>query len=624
MGHTQLIRLTDEAPFVLGGVMVTPSARTLAFGAHVSMVEPRVMQVLVTLNRGRGAVVGRETLIDACWDGRLIGEDAVNRAILKLRRALAEIGGGVTVETVAKVGYQLRLPDASLQTIPAGGSERKDRRRRLLAGAAALAALAGVGAFFVGSHQAQQQTRVVLVKQLRVAPDDPAARALAQDFTSDLSRAVLGNDSELEFADARDTVRRTAAFTVAGTVATVGKDLHAVVVVSSDGDPAILWSHDYTAPLADVAGLRQQVSTNLAAVLVCALGTRGLPDQVDRRATALYMEACNLHSGDQRQVAYLLRQVTASAPGFAGAWADLAVSLAFASESATGEDAATMRHEADLAARRALALDPHQGNAFYARALLLPGIRNWVARERIVGAGLKAQPDNPQLYSRRGHDLAAIGRQQECIAANRRAVALDPLFPGKAAGLVDALASAGQLDDANDVLVHMQEAWPDNAYTWHARFVTAARIGNPREAEAMLDDPQDPSFRKGEAAAWRVFLEARASPSKGNVDRAVAALVAQRRRGAATDAQLVMDLALLARPKEALDIALRMPAQSETEFWFRSFLGPLRADPRFMSIARTQGLLQIWRATGMWPDFCNDRSLSYNCRSFARAGGSRG
>ena len=107
MANTQVIRLTDAERFALGGVTVTPAARTLAIGAHESVIEPRVMQVLVTLDRRRGEVVGREALIDACWDGRTVGEDAINRAILKLRRALHEIGGDVTIETVAKVGYRL-------------------------------------------------------------------------------------------------------------------------------------------------------------------------------------------------------------------------------------------------------------------------------------------------------------------------------------------------------------------------------------------------------------------------------------------------------------------------------------------------------------------------------------
>lgn len=433
MAETQQIRLTDAARFALGGLTVTPAARTLTYGPREAMIEPRVMQVLVTLHRRCGEVVGREELIDACWEGRTVGEDAVNRAVLKLRRALDEIGSDATVETVARVGYRLcagppgDLDDpARTDQPPARGSGRL-----WLAGGVAAAALAATTLFFVNARARPPTNRIVVVQPMRVAGTDAPARRLAQDFASDLSRAVIGHDGRLEFADTQGGTETAAGFTVAGSAASVGRNLNAVVTVTKGGDPVILWSHDYTAPLDDAVGLRQQISTNVAAVLVCALGTAGVPDKIDERTTALYFEACNLRSGDQRQEAYLLRQVTKRAPRFAGGWADLAVSLAFTREAETGDAARTMRREASAAARRALSLDPHQGNAYYARALLLPGLKNWSARARILRAGLAAQPDNPQLYNRLAIDLAAIGRQQGSIAANRSAVALDPLFPGK-------------------------------------------------------------------------------------------------------------------------------------------------------------------------------------------------
>ncbi len=70
---TDPIRLPDAPRFTLAGVTVTPAARTLAADGRTSVIEPRVMQVLVTLHRQCGEVVGREALIDACRgraDGR--------------------------------------------------------------------------------------------------------------------------------------------------------------------------------------------------------------------------------------------------------------------------------------------------------------------------------------------------------------------------------------------------------------------------------------------------------------------------------------------------------------------------------------------------------------------------
>ena len=629
MADTQVIRLTEAARFALGDVTVTPAARTLTVAARELVIEPRVMQVLVTLNRQRGEVVGREALIDACWDGRTVGEDAINRAILKLRRALDEIGGDVRIETVAKVGYRLCVGEVGSQPDQApSGRAPSDRAPAYVRGRGRLWLLAGTGAVFAlvigalvgGSHKVAKDTRIIVVQPLHVAAGDAPALRLSQDFASDLSRTVLGHDGKLTFADARNGTPRTAAFAVTGSVVSSSKDLHAVVAVNGGDSPTILWSHDYTAPLADAAGFREQISTDVAGVLVCAIGTGGMPDELGFRTIALYLEACNLIAGDHRREAYLLRQVIARAPHFAAAWAALATSLAFASESASGTDANSMRRESRAASQRALSLDPHQGLAYFSRAMLLPGIRNWAAREQIVDAGLAAQPDFPPLYDARANDLAAIGREQDSIATSRRAVELDPLHPGKVASLADALADAGELDEANDVVRHMKEIWPNTGYTWNSRFRTAALFGDPREAEAILGEMRGRFFSAGEAAAWRTFLKAREAPTPDHVHRAIAALLDSRRQGATTDAELVSDFALLGHPEMALDVALHMPAQAETDFWFSEFLKPLWADPRFMVIANRQGLYPIWLATGLWPDFCSDHSLHYNCRNASLSG----
>jgi hypothetical protein len=43
----------------------------------------------------------------------------------------------------------------------------------------------------------------------------------------------------------------------------------------------------------------------------------------------------------------------------------------------------------------------------------------------------------------------------------------------------------------------------------------------------------------------------------------------------------------------------------------------LRRDRRFMTLVRRTGLIQYWRETGRWPDFCAERNLPYNCEAEA-------
>lgn len=72
-------------------------------------VEPRVMQVLLTLYDAN-AVVTRKELIDTCWRGLIVGDDAISRIISRIRRLSEGVAeGGFTVETISKVGYRLHV-----------------------------------------------------------------------------------------------------------------------------------------------------------------------------------------------------------------------------------------------------------------------------------------------------------------------------------------------------------------------------------------------------------------------------------------------------------------------------------------------------------------------------------
>ncbi|GAA4747197.1 alpha/beta fold hydrolase [Sphingomonas daechungensis] len=66
------------------------------------------MQVLVVLGRAHGEVVSRDDLIDQCWGGRIVTDDAINRVIAQIRRVGSEFcQGEFSVQTIRSVGYRL-------------------------------------------------------------------------------------------------------------------------------------------------------------------------------------------------------------------------------------------------------------------------------------------------------------------------------------------------------------------------------------------------------------------------------------------------------------------------------------------------------------------------------------
>jgi hypothetical protein len=100
--------LAQEADFDLGALRVSPSAcRVFAEGREIR-VEAQTMAVLVVLARASGATVSRDKLVESCWQGRIVSDDAITRTIGKVRalaRGLAT--SSFTLETLPKVGYRL-------------------------------------------------------------------------------------------------------------------------------------------------------------------------------------------------------------------------------------------------------------------------------------------------------------------------------------------------------------------------------------------------------------------------------------------------------------------------------------------------------------------------------------
>lgn len=159
------IELAHVEPFRLGSLAVTPAHREVATPAGRSeVIEPRMMQVLVMLAREPGRIVSRDDLVRACWQGRIVGDDAINRVLSRLRRVAQGIGGdSFRIETITKVGYRLVVDRSEdwgaatalgreTRTADSGGAKPAMlHRRTAMLGAAGLAAAAGV-AWVIGQR----------------------------------------------------------------------------------------------------------------------------------------------------------------------------------------------------------------------------------------------------------------------------------------------------------------------------------------------------------------------------------------------------------------------------------------------------------------------------------------
>jgi len=177
IGHDGLavpgrVELAHEPPFRLGILDAEPATRQLKSGDRSETIEPRVMQVLVALFRA-GSIVTREELIQRCWDGRVVGDDAINRVLSRIRHLAVDFGqGSFSVETITKVGYWLHIAgEAPVErefgaTEPDGSSRRNVMAGLAVAGVAA--ALGGTAAwrFIKGARGGSQQAEELYERAL--------------------------------------------------------------------------------------------------------------------------------------------------------------------------------------------------------------------------------------------------------------------------------------------------------------------------------------------------------------------------------------------------------------------------------------------------------------------------
>lgn len=107
------------------------------------------MQGLVALASAKGAILTRDELIARCWDGRIVGEGAIQRVISLLRQIAAATGGAFEIETIPKVGYRLIVGGMPPKPSAPDVSRPRPSRRVLLGGAAAAIAVASPAAYLL-------------------------------------------------------------------------------------------------------------------------------------------------------------------------------------------------------------------------------------------------------------------------------------------------------------------------------------------------------------------------------------------------------------------------------------------------------------------------------------------
>lgn len=604
------LSLAHTPSFALGRLTVEPATRSIAADdGRTERLEPLVMQVLIVLASASGSTLSRDDLIAACWDGRIVTEDAINRVISRLRKALERLGGDeVRLETIPKVGYRLSVSTESPDGDEPAPRSRKSSRYKLVLAAAGIALAAGAG--FWWTQSGRDDALRIGVEPVLSSLGDREARRFASNLTSDLAR-FSASISGIALIDATERKSDPVRLLVRIAVDRDPEGLIARARLVETGGGQVLWSRDFRDAEGDLALLRDRTSVGIAGVIRCGLeraaGPYGFGAQM-----RLYLAACDaLERGDWQAAESYARQIVRLRPKVAAGWGCLAMTILMATEPGARDEARRLAL-ARRYAERAIALDPRSGRAYI--ALSAAGDKFEPRSLDLLAEGIGRDPDQRSLHSFYATHLFNMGYVEASVRPALRALALDPASRNAYSAAVRRLLASGRVEQGFAVQRRAEELWPGNLDLAENRS-RMLHYGDPAQGlrqlrQLNLSPSELPPLTQLE-------LEYRLAPSTPALLQLQAAAEREFANEPSSAWYAAMVFARIGATGQALDWLKRASHRRANNQWSLLFwpdAAAIRREPEFFRSMSRLGLVEFWRKRGVWPDFCSERGLKYDCR----------
>lgn len=351
-------------------------------------------------------------------------------------------------------------------------------------------------------------------------------------------------------------------------------------------------------------------------------GSRPVALLIERGSQALRQ---GLPDANAQGIQFLNRAVELE-PENAKGWGMLALAWRAAADYSTPDNTAKGRANAEMAAKRALALDPRQSDALTALAILSPSFGDWAAAERRIRSVLAIDPDNHFAVAALGTLMMSTGQVKASLKRLDWLVGRDPLSANFQFRRVYTLWSVGRIAEMDRTADRALQSWPGHPAVWFARFWTLAFTGRANAAKAMLGDVAGrPHMPLSSVNVLRLSLQAIESNRAGDIRDAIAANLAAASRGPGPASLAIMVLSHLGAPDAAYDVArgllsrqgrvvvqlrhtVAQPSITDLHHRITMMLWvpashALRLHPDFRSLCDGMGMLDYWKATKTRPDF---------------------
>jgi hypothetical protein len=485
--------------------------------------------------------------------------------------------------------------------------------------AASILGLAGIVllSLFIWRSWAGEQGITIVVSASPNSPDRATAADYANATAADMAAFLPTRFDGAKVIGPGNADDRARAYHIDVAVNRHGQAADASLALSDRDGRSILWSKSWSVP--DISGtdLRQDVSRFASRAALCLTDAQGGGERLTRPAFDVYVSGCvgMIDTTSPAQLSAAFERVVALAPDFPPGWAYVAILRSFAAQESSGPTHAAAVRKAREAIAKARRLNPRSGMAYLAESILVQDDR--VGSLALLDKAADVEPTNALVQWGRADALGAVGRLAESVQVAKRAVELDPLSPDTWSRYIIALTYAGQLSRAQAVITDARKKWPNDSVIEAAEFNFEYRYGDPHVAEQLM--PRVLDYSDAQLVPYRKLLAARLEPSATNVKDVIDTFRAETQKDPDNGYKQLLALGTFGRFDEVYRLLSDPSFQpfADPSLLLRPEFAPVRADPRFMSVAARAGLVRYWRESGHWPDFCSSEQLKYDCKTEA-------
>jgi TolB-like protein len=448
---------------------------------------------------------------------------------------------------------------------------------------------------------------------------------MTEEITSALAKVpklrVVGRTSAFQYKNENKDLRAigqalSAAYLIEGSVRKAGDQVRITAQLIKADDGTNVWTESYDRQLTNIFATQEDIARAIAASLQIPLGLKQGESLVSNRTGDLdayqeYLRARTLiRARDIPGAIAVLERSVPRNPNYAPGWALLAIAYEFfpiyeldlgsmpSAQARTTVDTAIAK--ADMAAHKAIELDPTHPSGYAALGWLEMERKNWTASEDAFKQALLRDPDDPDTLHLASLTLMTMGRLKQALETRQKLRTLDPFVPvyNVYAGL--ALQLNGRVEEGLQMLTTVPPEGAvgvqRNVYLSLAYAVTGRRNVAADTLLATTGNQHMVSRANVEKAAKLL----REGPAKAGAEET------------APDPNYYFSFvqALNGSP----DVVLRGVDLWTNQIGFANVLpvyyiwhptfAPVRKTERFKEIVRKAGLVDYWKARG-WPDLCH-------------------